>query len=67
VLAVWSSGPDPRFLRRLRRAGFDAAAHEVPARGVGGGPLHTIFIATMPGRQRLGNLEDRHAPHHPPR
>ena len=43
--AVWSASPDEAFLRRLRRAGFAAAeAHDVPARGTAGGPLHTIFL-----------------------
>jgi spermidine synthase len=47
VLAVWSAAPDAGFLRRLRRAGFTAEAHDVPARGVGGGPNHTIFVGTL--------------------
>jgi spermidine synthase len=44
VLAVWSAAPDRRFVGRLRKAGFSAEAVDVPARGVGGGPMHTIFV-----------------------
>jgi len=44
VLAVWSATPDKRFVGRLRKAGFAAEAIDVPARGVGGGPMHTIFL-----------------------
>ncbi|ABD88421.1 conserved hypothetical protein [Rhodopseudomonas palustris BisB18] len=45
VLAVWSSGPDPSFSRRLRQAGF--AVEEVPVRAMGkrGGARHLIWIA----------------------
>jgi spermidine synthase len=45
VLAVWSATPDRRFVGRLHKAGFKAEAVDVPARGVAGGPMHTIFIA----------------------
>jgi spermidine synthase len=46
VLAVWSSGPNPRFTWRLRKAGF--AVEEVRARANGprGGARHVIWIAT---------------------
>jgi spermidine synthase len=45
VLAVWSSGPDAKFSRRLRNAGF--AVDEVRARANGsrGGARHIIWIA----------------------
>jgi len=44
--AVWSASPDDRFAANLRRAGFaDVDVHQVPARGHGGGPRHTIFVA----------------------
>src|SRR5258708_3598268 len=45
VLAVWSSGPDPQFSRRLRDAGF--AADEIRARAsrTRGGARHLIWIA----------------------
>jgi spermidine synthase len=45
VFAVWSSGPDPKFSRRLRESGF--AVEEVAARASGKrGARHTIWIAT---------------------
>jgi len=45
ILAVWSAHRDDRFASRLRRAGFTVEVTDVPARGVAGGPLHTIFFA----------------------
>jgi spermidine synthase len=46
VLAVWSSGPDEKFTRRLRHSGF--TVNEVPVRAVGkrGGARHLIWLAT---------------------
>jgi spermidine synthase len=47
VLAVWSSAPDPRFIERLRRAGFQV--EEIVARANRGrGGRHVIWIATNP-------------------
>ncbi|MFN3819405.1 spermidine synthase [Blastomonas sp.] len=45
VLAVWSSGPDPRFTARLRKAGFDVTEETVRATASGRGARHTIWIA----------------------
>ncbi|GGB56311.1 spermine/spermidine synthase domain-containing protein [Blastomonas aquatica] len=45
VLAVWSSGPDPRFTARLRKAGFDVSEETVRATASGRGARHTIWIA----------------------
>lgn len=46
VLAVWSAGPDDRYLERLEAAGLDARAVTVPARGPGGGGArHVVFLA----------------------
>ncbi len=45
VLAVWSSGPDPRFTSRLRKAGFAVDEEVVRARRTGGGARHTIWLA----------------------
>ena len=47
-LAVWSAGPDEGYLARLRRAGFAATAHTVPARPGPRAPLHTVFVGRRP-------------------
>lgn len=46
VLAVWSSGPNPPFARRLCLAGFDVNEVNIRATGRGGGARHVIWIAT---------------------
>jgi spermidine synthase len=46
VLAVWSSGPNATFSKRLRGAGFDVNEVAVRATGRGGGARHVIWIAT---------------------
>jgi len=46
VLAVWSSGPNPVFAKRLRGAGFEVNEVNVRATGKGGGARHVIWIAT---------------------
>ena len=48
VLAVWSSGPDPRFTLRLRKVGFIVDDIPVRANGKRGGARHTVWIATRP-------------------
>ena len=48
VLAVWSSGPNPPFTRRLRQSGFDVNEVAVRATGRGGGSRHVIWIAVKP-------------------
>jgi spermidine synthase len=49
VLAVWSSGPDEDFSRRLRKAGF--AVEEVRVRaGRARGARHVIWLAVRPAR-----------------
>ena len=48
VLAVWSAGPDDRYLQRLERAGFDAEARAVAPRG-GGPGRHVVFLAAKRG------------------
>ena len=50
VLAVWSSGPDPRFTQRLFKAGFDVDEIKTRANGKRGGARHVIWIATRLGR-----------------
>ena len=49
VLAIWSAGPQPAFVRRLRRAGFEVDEFKVRARGGNnrkGGAHHVVWIAT---------------------
>ena len=45
VLAVWSSGPNAAFSKRLRSAGFEVNEVAVRATGRGGGARHVIWIA----------------------
>ena len=52
VLAVWSSGPDADFTRRLRQSGFDVDETAVRANGTRGGARHVIWIATRAERVR---------------
>ena len=49
ILAVWSSGPDAAFTRRLRTAGFEVDEVKVRANGTRGGARHLIWLATRPG------------------
>lgn len=44
TLAIWSAGPDPLFLIRLKKCGFHAFVRTVRARP-GKGSRHTIFLA----------------------
>lgn len=46
VLAVWSSGPNPKFSGRLRQAGFAVNEVAIRATGNGSGARHVIWIAT---------------------
>jgi spermidine synthase len=52
VLAVWSSGPDPDFARRLGKSGFGVEEARVRANGARGGARHVIWIATRADRGR---------------
>ena len=45
VLAIWSAAEDPRFTRRLEKAGFAVEVLEVRARPNTKGPRHTIWFA----------------------
>ena len=45
VLAVWSSGPNPAFAKRLHSASFEVNEVNVRATGKGGGARHVIWIA----------------------
>jgi spermidine synthase len=46
VLAVWSSGPSPKFTARLHKTGFEVEELKVRANGPRGGARHVIWIAT---------------------
>ena len=49
VLATWSAGPQPAFVKRLRRAGFEVDEVKVRARSGSsrkGGGHHIVWIAT---------------------
>jgi spermidine synthase len=45
LLAIWSAAPDPRFTRRLEKAGFAVETLQVRARPNNKGPRHTIWFA----------------------
>jgi spermidine synthase len=45
VLAVWSSGPDAAFTKRLRSAGFEVNEVNIRATGKGRGVRHLIWLA----------------------
>lgn len=45
VLAVWSSGPNPAFTKRLGSAGSEVNEVNIRATGRGGGARHVIWLA----------------------
>ena len=49
ILAVWSSGPDAAFTRRLRDAGFAVEEIATRANGKRGGARHVIWLARKAG------------------
>ncbi|HYD89369.1 MAG TPA: hypothetical protein VEA80_17955 [Vitreimonas sp.] len=48
VLAIWSAGPDEKFARRLKHAGFDVEETMVRAGRGGKGARHIIWFARAP-------------------
>jgi len=48
ILAVWSSGADETFTRRLKQCGFQTETVTVRARKHGKGARHTIWLAAKP-------------------
>ena len=46
VVAFWAAQADPRFLKMLRKSGFEARSHTVRARA-GRGARHTVFVARL--------------------
>jgi spermidine synthase len=51
ALAVWATGPDDGYLRRLKRSGFDASAVRVAPRPGAGGRKHVVFVAAKAVRR----------------
>ena len=49
VLAIWSSGAEPPFERRLRKTGFEVDVAGVRARGRGKGGAHYVVYVAMRG------------------
>jgi spermidine synthase len=52
VLAVWSSGPDANFTRRLRQAGFGVDEVRLRANAARGGARHIVWIARRTRREK---------------
>ncbi len=52
ALAVWATASDERYLRRLERSGFAAAAVRVRPRPGAGGRKHVVFVAVKAARSR---------------
>jgi spermidine synthase len=52
VLAVWSSGPNPHFTKRLREAGFDVNEVAVRATTKRSGARQVIWFAAKPASAR---------------
>jgi spermidine synthase len=48
ILAVWSSGADKAFTRRLKQCGFQTETLTVPVHKSGKGGRHTIWLAEKP-------------------
>ncbi len=53
IAAIWSAGPDPLFIIRLKKSGFNVEIRTVRARP-GKGSRHTIFLAQKPWRSLNG-------------
>jgi spermidine synthase len=45
ALAVWATATDERYVRRLQRSGFEAAAIRVRRRPGAGGRQHVVYVA----------------------
>jgi spermidine synthase len=50
VLAVWSQGPEPAFVKRLQRGGFSVDEVKVAAHRGKSGRRHVIWLATPSSR-----------------
>jgi spermidine synthase len=49
VLAIWSSGANPKFAQRLRQGGFEVEEIKIRANGTRGGARHIIWLARRSG------------------
>jgi spermidine synthase len=61
VLAVWSAGPDQRYVETLERAGFATETHPVSARSGARGVRHVIYIAMKRADGHRTSPSPRHA------
>ena len=52
ALAVWATGTDEGYVRRLQRSGFEAAAVRVRPRPHAGGRKHVVFVAVKRSPRR---------------
>jgi spermidine synthase len=49
VLAIWSSGANPKFVKLLRQGGFEVEEIKIRANGAKGGARHVIWLARRSG------------------
>jgi len=59
VLAVWSFSDDRAFTARLKRCGFEAATHRVPASRSGRGRHHVIWVARKAAQAAIATRRRR--------
>ena len=54
TLALWASQPDPRYVQRLRKRGFQVRTQNVRTEGQGGNRRHVVILARQgrPGQGR---------------
>lgn len=46
-VAVWASQPDPRFVTRMRKSGFDVKTKTIRTQGQGGNRRHVVILARL--------------------
>lgn len=47
VVAVWASQPDPRFVTRMRKSGFDVQSKTIRTEGKAGNRRHVVILARL--------------------
>ena len=57
ILAVWSASPAKLFAETLREAGLRWDRTDVPARGVAGDPVHSVYRATPAVERRSATTQ----------